>query len=79
MLILQRRKGESLQIGENITITIAGIGSDRVRLAIDAPRETPINRTELLEAARTNQAAANNSARTLSSLQELLQKSKHKD
>lgn len=79
MLILQRRKGESLQIGENITITVAGIGSDRVRLAIDAPRETPINRTELLEAARTNQAAANNSARTLSSLQELLQKSKHKD
>lgn len=58
MLILQRRKGEAVQIGDNITVTVTEIGTDRVRLAIDAPRETPIKRTELLEAARMNQEAA---------------------
>lgn len=78
MLILQRRKGESVQIGDDVTITIAGISSDRVRLAIDAPRDTPINRTELLEAARMNKAAADNNA-SLSNLHQLLQKPKQKD
>lgn len=72
MLILQRRKGESVQIGENITITITEIGTDRVRLAIDAPREMPIKRTELLEAAQTNREAANNTA-SPSALWQLLQ------
>lgn len=78
MLILQRRKGESVQIGDNITITIAGISSDRVRLAIDAPRETPINRTELLEAARINQEAADNSA-SPTTLRQLLHSPKNKE
>lgn len=58
MLILQRRKGESLQIGDDITIIVTEISSDRVRLAISAPRETPITRSELLEAAKSNQEAA---------------------
>nr|WP_300129249.1 carbon storage regulator [uncultured Butyricicoccus sp.] len=62
MLILQRRKGESVQINHDITITIADIRSDRVRLAISAPREVPIKRSELLEAARINQAAAHGDA-----------------
>lgn len=59
MLILQRRKGESLRIGSDITITVTEINSDRVRLAISAPRETPITRSELLEAVQSNQEAAN--------------------
>ncbi len=63
MLILQRRKGEAVQIGDNITVTVTEIGTDRVRLAIDAPRETPIKRTtELLEAARMNQEAADSAS-----------------
>ena len=62
MLILQRRKGEAVQIGDNITVTVTEIGTDRVRLAIDAPRETPIKRTELLEAARINQEATDSAA-----------------
>ncbi len=78
MLILQRRKGESVQIGDNITVTITGISSDRVRLAIDAPRETPVNRTELLEAARMNQEAAGNST-SPDTLRQLLGFPKNKD
>lgn len=62
MLILQRRKGESVQIGNHITITVTELGSDRVRLAIDAPREMSIKRTELLEAAHTNREAADSAS-----------------
>ena len=77
MLILQRRKGESVQIGENITITITELGTDRVRLAIDAPRELPIKRTELLEAAHTNREAAGSASPAI--LRQLLQTPTNKE
>ena len=51
MLILQRKTGEAIRIGEEITIRISEIGSDRVKLAIDAPREYSIVREELITAA----------------------------
>ena len=51
MLILQRKKGESLSINDNITITIMDTGADWVKLAIDAPKEIPVFRSELKEAA----------------------------
>ena len=38
MLILQRRKGQSLTINNNITLTIVDTGTDQVKLAIDAPK-----------------------------------------
>jgi len=57
MLILQRKKEQSLSIGDNITITILETGNDWVKLAIDAPREVPILRTELKEAASFNEEA----------------------
>ena len=58
MLILQRRKGQSLSINKNIKLTIVDTGTDWVKLAIDAPKEIPILRTELVEAAAENQAAS---------------------
>lgn len=58
MLILQRRKGQSLSINNNIKLTIVDTGADRVKLAIDAPKEIPILRTELVEAAAENQEAS---------------------
>lgn len=58
MLILQRRKGQSLSINNNITLTIVNTGADWVKLAIDAPKEIPVLRTELLEAAAENQEAS---------------------
>ena len=51
MLILQRKKGESLTINDNITVTIMDSGTDWVKLAIDAPKEIPVLRSELKEAA----------------------------
>lgn len=57
MLILQRKKEQSLTIGDNISITVIDIGNDWVKLAINAPREVSILRSELIEAASANQEA----------------------
>ena len=57
MLILQRKKEQSLTIGDNICITVTDIGNDWVKLAIEAPRNVSILRTELIEAASANQEA----------------------
>lgn len=58
MLILQRKAGEAIHIGEDIVVRISDIGSDRVKVAIDAPRGIAIVREELLTAKETNIAAA---------------------
>ncbi len=58
MLILQRRKGEALSINDNITLTITDIGNDWVKLAIDAPRDIPILRSELKDAIEENKKAS---------------------
>ena len=54
MLILQRRPGESVVIGENITISVVSIEGGRVRLAVSAPPEVSILRSELLDAELAN-------------------------
>lgn len=58
MLILQRKKGESLSINDNIVLTVMDVGTDWVKVAIDAPKEVPVLRMELKEAAAENQRAA---------------------
>lgn len=54
MLILQRKPGESLLIGENISISVVDVDGGRVRLAISAPAEVPILRSELVAATDAN-------------------------
>lgn len=49
MLILTRKKGEQIYIGDDIVITIAETHRDQVRIGIDAPRDVRIRRGELLE------------------------------
>lgn len=72
MLILQRRKGQSLTINENITLTVVDTGTDWVKLAIDAPKEIPILRSELKEAAAENQMASATASRQV--LDEIMKK-----
>ena len=47
MLILSRRPGESLIIGDNVTINVLGIQGNQVRLGIEAPREVTVHREEI--------------------------------
>lgn len=58
MLILYRKKGEAIRIGEDITISIVESSTDGVRIAIDAPKDVPIMRKELVEAVQANREAA---------------------
>lgn len=48
MLVLSRKLGEKIVIGGNITVTVADIDRGRIRLGIEAPRDVPIYRQELL-------------------------------
>lgn len=58
MLILQRKAGESLMIGEDITVSVLSVDGARVRLAISAPKDTRILRSELVKATAANRDAA---------------------
>ncbi len=48
MLVLTRKSGEKIQIGEEITLSIEQIRGDRVRIGVTAPRHIPVYREELL-------------------------------
>lgn len=61
MLILQRKPGESLFIGDDIKVTVLAVDGGRVRLAIEAPQDLSILRSELKTAMSTNQEAAGGS------------------
>jgi len=50
MLVLSRKKNESIVIGSNVTITVIDIRGDKVRLGIDAPIEVSVHRKEVADA-----------------------------
>lgn len=79
MLVLQRKASESLMIGDNIKISIVEIGSDKVKIAIDAPRDITILRTELYDAAKSNREAMVSDVDSLSMIKNLLQKQQKED
>jgi carbon storage regulator len=61
MLILSRRPGESLTIGDDVVVTVIGVSGNQIRLGITAPREVRVLREEIYKAMREeNQAAAGN-------------------
>lgn len=63
MLVLTRKVGERIVIGDNVVITIAEIKGDNIRMAIDAPKEIKIYRGEIYDAiaAENKQASIPNS------------------
>ena len=58
MLILTRRVGESVVIGDDVTVTVLGVKGNQVRIGVDAPREVSVHREEIFE--RIQQENENN-------------------
>ena len=56
MLVLTRKTNESIVINDNIVVTVVAIKGDKVRLGIDAPKEVAVNRREVYEKIKQDQA-----------------------
>ena len=55
MLVLSRKLGEVIEIGDSIRVAVVAIRGDKVRLAIEAPREVAVRRREIADRIRTQQ------------------------
>jgi carbon storage regulator len=54
MLVLSRKKNESIVINNDITIVVVEIRGDKVRLGVEAPKEVPVHRREVYDAIHRN-------------------------
>lgn len=62
MLVLSRKKNESIVINNDITIVVVEIRGDKVRLGVEAPKEIPVHRREVYEAIQRNEPSAKDKA-----------------
>ena len=69
MLVLTRKKGQSLMIGNDIEISLVDIQGDQVRIGINAPKSVPIHRKEIFEEIRDeNRLAVANDSKNIKEL-----------
>lgn len=76
MLVLQRKKNQSIMIGDNIELSVLEIGGDWVKLAISAPKDISILRKELAEAVQANRESAG--VGSLDALKKIIKKEEKK-
>ncbi|MYB88457.1 MAG: carbon storage regulator CsrA [Proteobacteria bacterium] len=61
MLILTRRVGETLMIGDDVTVTVLGVKGNQVRIGVNAPRDVAVHREEIYERIRNEKTQAGES------------------
>jgi carbon storage regulator len=59
MLILTRRVGETLMIGQEVKVTVMEVKGNQVRLGIDAPKDVPVHREEIYKRVQEEQGQGN--------------------
>ncbi|MGH8396729.1 MAG: carbon storage regulator CsrA [Gammaproteobacteria bacterium] len=62
MLILTRRVGETIMIGDNVTITVLGVKGNQVRIGVNAPKEIAVHREEIYERIKHEHDGGNTAA-----------------
>ena len=60
MLILTRRVGETLMIGDQVTVTVLGVKGNQVRLGVNAPKEVAVHREEIYRRIQTEKSGDGN-------------------
>ncbi|VAY02363.1 Carbon storage regulator [Arsenophonus endosymbiont of Aleurodicus dispersus] len=60
MLILTRRVGEMLMIGDEVTITVLGVKGNQVRIGVNAPKEVSVHREEVYQRIQFEKSQTNN-------------------
>ncbi len=59
MLILTRRVGETLMIGDEVSVTVLGVKGNQVRIGVNAPRDVSVHREEIYERIKNEQQQDN--------------------
>lgn len=57
MLILTRRVGETLMVGDDVTVTVLGVKGNQVRIGVNAPKEVAVHREEIYERIKRERAS----------------------